>query len=414
LPGHVNHLLSGGYKLRTKTCVLVALLLTWTAVTAAENRIRVIVFPLNGIGQISALAWLGEGIAVSISKQLKSRRVKTMERDRRAELTGSLDLPAGEQLSQGSMIRIAQEASADLAVMGAWEGTENKLRISVRALDLKSLKLTGEMSANGSLSSLPQMENELAWLLLTNTGIEKSLSREQFQHRMRKIPNAAYSQYIQSLGASGEDERMRLLLRAVAEYRDFPEAQLLLANLYFHHGDCSSAMAHLDPQSGGSDAGWEGAFIRGNCYIREQNAGEAIQAFLSVLNLSHSAEILNNLGVAYLKQGDNFEGLNTLMEAKALAQNDPIVLLNLSIAQYLEGNGMAAYNALLEAMKSHPEDGMLQLMLGFLLQKQGEDEKAGVALGKAKSLGINVEKLLLEDPKSWLRIYSNWSPPVNY
>jgi hypothetical protein len=49
-----------------------------------------------------------------------------------------------------------------------------------------------------------------------------------------------------------------------------------------------------------------------------------------------------------------------------------------------------------------------------LLQKQGEDEKAGVALGKAKSLGINVEKLLLEDPKSWLRIYSSWSPPVNF
>ena len=47
----------------------------------------------------------------------------------------------------------------------------------------KALKLSGEMIANGPLSALPQMENELAWLMLTNTGLESADSRKNFQKR---------------------------------------------------------------------------------------------------------------------------------------------------------------------------------------------------------------------------------------
>jgi len=51
---------------------------------------------------------------------------------------------------------------------------------------------------------------------------------------------------------------------------------------------------------------------------------------------------------------------------------------------------------------------MLHYLLGFLLKAQGEDEKALVSMGKAKSLGIKVDKLQSQDPKEWAHIFINW------
>ena len=81
------------------------------------------------------------------------------------EFIERMNLPLGAQLSRGSMIRIAQTAAADLAVMGTFSGSAKNLKITVRILDIKTLKLSGGISANGPLSVLPQMENELACLM---------------------------------------------------------------------------------------------------------------------------------------------------------------------------------------------------------------------------------------------------------
>jgi tetratricopeptide (TPR) repeat protein len=370
-----------------------------------------IIFPLQNQSKLSSLSWLNEGIAMSISEQIRSRSVKVVEREERNDLVEGMDLPPGAQISRASMIRVAQKTSADLIVMGEFTGDEQNLRIAVRFLDMKAMKLSGDMVANGPLPALPQVENTLAWLILSNTSLEKALSRERFQEKTRKVPNRPYAYFIQSFDAASDNERIQILLKAVGLYRDFPEAQFQLGSLYYRKGDCNSAMPHLMLGRSGESTHQENDFMSGTCYLQGEQLNQAIQSYSRVLAYSRSFEVLNNLAVAYLHKGDYALSVNFLLEARNLARTDPIVALNLAITRHAQGNDLAARNALEEALKTNPRNGMLQFLYSLTLRAQGEIDKAVTATNRAKSLGINVEKLQTEDPKSWARIFTIWDSP---
>jgi TolB-like protein len=263
----------------------------------------VLIFPLDEPQNSANLSWLSEGVALSISNQIEGHNVKVIDRSERINLVEKADLPPGAQLSRASMIRVAQQAIADLIVMGSFSGTEQDLRISIRVLDVKGLKLSGEMAANGPIAALPKMENDLSWLILNNTGLERNYTRLKFQERTRKVPNSAYMSYIQSLSAPNENDQLRLLLKSLERYRDFPEAQFLVSRIYFRKGDCRNAMSHLLLGRSDESNQLESEFMRGTCFLQEDLITEAIQSFSHIISVSRSLGVLNNVGVAYLRKG---------------------------------------------------------------------------------------------------------------
>jgi Flp pilus assembly protein TadD len=374
----------------------------------AAEALKVIIFPLQNQTKFSSLTWLSEGIAMSISEQIQSRSVRVVERKERTDFVESVDLPPGAQISRASMIRVAQKAAADLIVMGEFSGTEQNLRIAIRALDMRAMKLSGDMVANGQLEELPQVENTLAWLLLSNMNLEKTLARERFQERMRKVPNRPFALFIQSLDKANENERIKILLKTVGLYHDFPEAQFQLGSLYFRKGDCGNAMPHLMLGRREESTHLENDFMSGTCYLQGSQPTQAVQSYSRLLAYSRPFEVLNNIAVAYLRKGDYVLSLSSLIEARNQARADPTVALNLAIVRHLQGNNSAARNTLEEALKSGPRNGMLHFVHGLVLKVLGENDKALDEANKARSLGINVEKLQTEDPKSWARIFTSW------
>lgn len=385
-------------RLLTWAFVLLALTAVGTAASA-----KVIVYPLEGPSGSDSLEWLGEGIAESISKQV-NEDIGTVNREERLRLVESLDLPPGAKLSHGSMIKVARRAPADLLIVGSYQGSEKNLRIAIRILDLKTLKFSGEIVANGPLSALPQMENELAWLVLSYTGQGKNVSRQRFQERRRKVANQAYRYYIESFGAASEAEQQRLLLKAVQGSQVFPEAHLLLGRSYFQRRDCGNSIRHLLPVRGEKKMLVEAGFMLGTCSVQQDKHLEAIQYFWPLLQSARSYSVLNNLGVAYLRKGDTALASNTLEEAAGLAPENATVRLNAAIVRHIQGNRAAAMNLVQEAAQSHPESGMLQFMLGFLLKREGKADSAAAASAKASNLGVDVDTLLQQDPTRWSRL----------
>jgi Flp pilus assembly protein TadD len=376
----------------------------------ASDSIKIIVFPLEDATKENTLSWLNEGIAYSISQQLEARGINVIKRQEQEALVENMDLPPSAQLSHASMIRVAQHASADMLVMGAFSGTRQNLKISLKALDIKTMKLSRDMVASGPVAVLAQMENNLAWLVLSNTGLQKPFSRERFQLKTRKVPNNAYALFIESFNAA-ESERIALLLKAVDVYRNFREAQIQLGGLYFRKGNCGKALPHLNMGRSEEIVDPESEFMRGTCYIEEDLTNQAVQSLTHVLSSSRFFEVFNNLGVAYLRKGDYGLALNALLEARNLDHTDSTLALNMAIVRHLQGNDWAARNGLDEAVKLHPRDGMLHFITGFLLQAQGDKEKAAAAFGKAKALGINVEKLQTQVSKSWARPIFEFQSP---
>jgi tetratricopeptide (TPR) repeat protein len=387
--------------------ILIAIAVLCTA--AETGPIKVIVFPLNGSSQSESIAWVGKGIAESLSSQLRSQQLDVMDSDRLAELTEHAGFMRGRSLSRGSMIRIAQQASADLAVMGSFKGTEKSLGISVRVFYLEDFKLSGSISANCPLSVLPQMENEIAWQILTEIGQEGSASRQEYSKRARKIPNSAFKLYIQALDASGPNDRVRLLQKAADIYENFPEAHFQLGKIFYQKADCKRALSHLKQAGDKVAAPMEAHFMAGTCYTNTNQPALAVETYSLMIRNSRSFEILNNLGVAYLRQGRNAEALNMFSEACTLAPANPVTSLNLAIVQLIQDDIPAALSLAAEAIAAHPDNGMLHFLRGFLLDKQGEKEKAEADFQEAVRQGIAVQKLLAVDPKEWARVFTNAS-----
>jgi hypothetical protein len=175
---HDIHNNSGDSDLNRSCAFAVSFVLLWTTSVFAADPKKAVVFPLDSDLGEETLGWLGEGIAHSLGEQLNSRHVVVISRKERIQLIESADLPPGGRLSRASMIRVAQRAAADLLVMGKISGIERNLKIAVRVLDLMTLKLSGEIVANGPVSATPQMENELAWLILSNVGLDRGGTRE--------------------------------------------------------------------------------------------------------------------------------------------------------------------------------------------------------------------------------------------
>jgi Flp pilus assembly protein TadD len=376
---------------------------------ATEPSLRLIVFPFEGSTKENSLSWLNEGIAYSIGQQIEVRGVTVLDHKEVASLVESMDLPPGAQLSHASMIRAAQRASASLIILGAYSGTRQNLKITAKTLDMKTLRLSGSMDANGPVTFLPQMENELAWLILNNTGLEKTISREKFQLKTRKAPNQAYAQFIESLSSANENSRLALLLKSVELYHNFREAHQQLGSIYFQKGNCQKAMPHLTlGQSEGNDDP-ENEFMRGTCYLQD-DLPMAIQTLSHLAASFRTFEVLNNLGIAYIQRADYGLALNALSDARNLARSDSTVARNVAIVRHLQGNDVRARFVVDEALKLHPRDGMLQFLSGFLLQARGEKEKAAVAFSNAKMLGMNVDKLQVETPKAWTQIIFEMQP----
>lgn len=382
-----------------KWAAIVWCLLFFPAAGGTAAPLSAIVFPLDGTPD-EALDWLREAVAISLSDQLRTRELNTMDYRERVRLIESLDLPAGIQLSRGSMIRAAQQANADFAVLGSYSGTDQNLKIAIRVLEIKTLKLSGEIAANGSLSSLPQLENELAWLILSHNGLEAGQSREEFHKRVRKIPNTAFAAYVRSLSASSEKEEIELLRKALREFGEFPQAQVRLAGIYFEKRDCASTLRYLPPPGSGTG----GEFMRGTCYVQGNQPAQAVEALSEAARKSRASGTLSNLGVAHLRTGDTEQALKHLLEAHGLDPENAVLTANLALVHFLRTDLAAARSLLEKGMESHPKDGMLRFLIGTVMKAQGQTSEAAAAFTKAAALGIKAEKLEQQEPRSWSRI----------
>jgi Flp pilus assembly protein TadD len=375
----------------------------------AAGAVNYLVFPPENLSSSTALAWVGESLALSIAEQLRVPGVEALGREDRLSFVEGADLPPNVALSRASMIHVAQQASADRLVMGSYTGSDENLQITLRVLDVKAMKLGGEIVVGGPAIALPQMENELAWVILTNAGLNKIYSREKYRERTRSIPNAAYSCLVQSFSQVAREEQVKLLSKAIELYPDFPEAHSRLGTYYYQQGDCARSIQHLELAGGRRETHLDDQFKLGSCYLRQGDPQGAIRSFAAILAFAKSPQVMNNLGVAYLRKGDYTLAAQNLIEARNAARTEPTILTNLAIVRHLQEDYASARAILEDAAKLDPSRGMVQFMLGMVLRKQGEEERATAAMTQARRLGVDPEKLRSEDPKSWARPFTTWS-----
>jgi Flp pilus assembly protein TadD len=389
--------------------VLLSCLIVFALASSAPAPTTFLIFPLENRTKQKTLGWIGEGIALAVSSELQGQAVETISWDERARFIEASDLPPNITLSRASMIRVAQRAGADQVVFGSYSGTEESLQIALRVIDLKTFRTGGEISGSGPVSSLPQLENSLAWEVLSATRLQGDLTADEFRSRARTTSNKSYSSFVNCLVLTDREERAKALQKTLDLYRDLPQASFLLGSYYYQDGEFPRAVQDLkqalrDPQSY-----LEIQFMLGTSYLRLDNLSEAIQAYNAFGARTPSLEVFNNLGVAYMRKGDSALAVRNLIEARKIAGPDVSVGLNLAILRHLQGDEMSVLSVLEDVVKAHPEQGMVQYLYSVALTSQGEQTRAAAALDEAMRQGIDPEKLKRQDPKTWTRIFPAWN-----
>jgi tetratricopeptide (TPR) repeat protein len=157
------------------------------------------------------------------------------------------------------------------------------LRITIRVLEIKSLRLSGEKIANGPAAALPVLENELAWEVLEDSRSTGLLTRTEFRSRARQVPNRAYANYIAALSIYDDELRIEQLLKTLELFRDFPQASFELGSHYFLAGDTAKAIQYLKPALREAQDLLETQFMLGTCYLKQENPADAIPVYRAFL-----------------------------------------------------------------------------------------------------------------------------------
>jgi len=360
-------------------------------------------FPFDEAFSEGALDWVGEGMAESLTGQLAALGIGAVGRDARLDLVERNDLPPSARLSRGTMIRVAQSSGADMLVLGRCGGTERDLQISLRILDVASLKLGGRITAGGPVAMLPQLENELVWRILVHTGLDAGFTRESVAARTRKVPNPAWAGYIRSFYAPSEKEQARLLGEAIDGNADFPAAHFQLGRLYYQNRQWPQAVAHLLKATGDGLPRWRRDFWLGNSFLQSGRLQEAIRMLAPGAFLLQHPPALNNLGVTCLRIGEDTAAAYAFAFAHAHSPGDPTIGANLALVRGIRGDSGGALAALDAAIPDYPESGMLHFIRGFLLRASGDAGRAADAFERARALGVSLERLESSDPRSWTR-----------
>ena len=375
---------------------------------AAGEPLKLLIFPLSGSSE-GGNAWIREGISLSLSGQLADAGIRPFSRGDIEDILIENGLPVGEPLSRGSMIYAAEQAGADFVVVGSYTENKDELKLSARMLEMKTKKQGNEFSVSGALATLPEMENELAWMIYTGIVRQPAVTREKFGERMRRIPNSVYAVYIESLNEYDENRQTQLLEKAVREYADFAEARFLLGWLYYQKKDYARALPHVEYGRKLPNERLQSEFMIGTCRLQLGETARAIEDFTRLLSSTRRTSILNNLAIAYIRSGDNVKALNMLIEARAEGRDDPAIAINLVIARYLAGNAAAAREFIGEAIVDHPGNGMLYFLSSFLMKEAGNEDRAAADMKQAARFGVDADKLLREKPQVWMRVILNWT-----
>jgi Flp pilus assembly protein TadD len=206
-----------------------------------------------------------------------------------------------------------------------------------------------------------------------------------------------------------EEARARLLARAVEIHADFADALFLLGKFHFRKASCKQAISSLTHVRRKSKSFPEARFMLGTCHLREGEYALSVEALRSILPFAPRLEVLNNLAVAYIRQGEWTHALEVLSETRS-TEVHPVVAANYAIAEFSRGDHAAAIAVLEEAAVENPGDARLRFLMGQVYAALGESEKSRKALTEARRLGVDVEKIELQDSKSWSRWFDIWDP----
>ncbi len=362
-------------------------------VSAAD---AIIVMPFENRSQSAQHNWIRESFTILLAEILDVPGVTVVSDDERVQAFERVRLNPADILTRAAMIRVAEAANANLAIIGEFDIGGDKqnvsIAISARLIETQAGRLIGNKVFNfsGPLADLQQMQGQLAWHVLYERNPSLSYTKEQLVRRATKVPPRAYESYVK--GVQTLDLRLRevFLKRAIQEHESsgaaghYAEAIYELGLLDYRQTEFEESVNLLKQLTKGEPHYEEGLFYLGLAAFKAGQFDEAAMALEALAGITPMTEVLNNAGAALAAKGDNARALNYLQRAIAASPNEVAYRFNYGYAAWRNQNFEDAAQQLRAVVSANQRDGEAWFVLSKSLASAEKADDAAKADNEAK------------------------------
>ncbi len=376
----------------------------------------VVVMPFENRSQMGKYNWIRESFAILLADVLDVPGVSVISIDERNLAFEKLKLSPNDLLTRAAMIRVAEVAQANLALIGEFDIGEDKenttIAITARLIETRAGRLVGNKVFNysGPLADLQQWQGQLAWNIVYERHPSLPYSKDQMIRRARRVPPRAYESFIKGIQTDDPKLREQFLRRAIQEYESageggrFAQATFELGLLHYRQADFAEAAKRFK-ELGNDDADYpESLFYLGLAAHKAGDNNEAAAAFERLAESAPLLEVLNNAGALLLAKGDSEKALQLLRRAAANSPADAVYRFNYGYAMWRNQNCAEAAQHLRAVVKADPRDGEAQFLLAKCLAAAGQPTEAAQADNEAKRYLPNYAKWAVAPEKMPLLI----------
>jgi tetratricopeptide (TPR) repeat protein len=377
--------------------------------------------------------WVGESFADSLTELLNKPGLLGVSSNERALAYQRVGLPQTMIPSRATSIKLAREAKATLMVLGTYtvipspepeqkpakpkadkdnSTVEAYVQVTARVIRVNEGRTLGQMldgswatrqfDFGGPLTTLQNIQGQLAYQILYQRDRTLPYSRNQLVQEATKIPPQAFEAYVKAVQLNERDEkRANYLKNALRLYSDansggvYAQAAYQLGRFYLLEGkwkdasECFIKLQKKDPHY------TEAAFYAGLAYAKSGDFGHALASLVPLASDMPLIGVYNNAGaVAILaareekKDQDRArllsQGTSFLQRAAESSAEDSMVRFNYAYALFLVGKFTEAADQLRPVITSDPRDGQAYFLFAKSLEKIGKTEAAEAADNQAR------------------------------
>ncbi len=325
----------------------------------------VLVLPFNNASGQAALDWMGESFVESLDDTLQSAGLMVLSRSERASAFDQAGIPLLPTLSRGTLIRIAENIDVRWLITGSYSYTNNVLHAHAEVLDLQSEHLTPLLEQTGALADLGKIQDRMAWSVRAQVDPAYSSAPPVSEGENLLLP--AYESYIRGVVATDPDVQLKFFRQAVRLQPSYGRAIYRLGEWYYENHNKAEALAWLTHVPASDSHFAEAQFAAGLAALSLGKNEEAARLFSALSMRLPLTEVLNNLGLAELRQG-NARAVIELDRAAHQSDADIPPKANLA-AWYCNHGEVASAVTWLRAALAHNEDATLAAALHGLVNK---------------------------------------------
>lgn len=322
-----------------------------------------LVMPFENHSKAPGIEWIGESFPEVLSQRMASQQIYTISREDRVYAFDHAGIPGAAHPSRATTYSVAEQMDADYVVFGDYDFDGKTFTAKAQLLDMKKLRLAPTVQSSGPLTSLIDVQTDLAWQLLNQLPAPPPMTREQFLKSSKPIRLDAFENYIRGILATNRQEKLRHFREAIRLNPNYALAMLQLGRLYYDGHEYESAALWLakipkdDPTAG------EANFLLGMAEFYRGNYDKAYAAFTFLANRLPLTEVYNNLGVVDARRGRRPAATENFSKAVTADPSDPDYRFNLALALYKNGDNAGAAQQLREELQRRPNDGEAKSLL---------------------------------------------------